>query len=281
MYLVLGGAKMPLEENAWRAVRDWLLTSGLRIAFIIIATLIAFRWLRVLRARLESLIAGATPAVDQAQRARTLARVIHSTILVALAIVAGLMILRELRLDITPLITGVGIAGVALGLGTQSLIRDVLGGFFILLEDQFAVGDSIQVGNIAGDVEKMTLRATFLRDLEGTLHVIPNSEMRIVSNRTKDWSRAVVNVNVAHKEGIGRVVTTLERIGRDFYQDEEFAPLLLEEPTISGVETFGDWTVTVRIMVKTKPGKQWDVARELRRRIKESFDREGITIGRG
>jgi small conductance mechanosensitive channel len=198
-----------------------------------------------------------------------------------MAIIAGLMILRELRLDITPLITGVGIAGVALGLGTQSLIRDVIGGFFILLEDQFAVGDSIQVGNITGDVEKMTLRATFLRDLEGALHIIPNGEIRIVSNRTKDWSRAVVNVGVAHKEGIGRVVAALGKIGRDFYRDKEFAPLLLEEPMISGVEALGDWTVTVQIMVKTKPGKQWDVARELRRRIKESFEQEGITIGRG
>jgi len=269
---------MLLGEEAWKAVRDWLLTSGLRIAFILVVSLIASRWLRVLRARLERLIAGAAPTEDEAQRARTLGGVIQSTTLVTMAIIAGLMILRELGLDIAPLIAGAGIAGVAVGLGAQSLIRDVIGGFFILLEDQFAVGDSIQVGNIAGGVEKMTLRATFLRDLEGTLHVVPIGEMRIVSNRTKDWSRAVVDLGVAYEEDIGSVVAALGEIGHDFYKDEVCAPLLLEEPTVSGVEALGDWAVTVRIMVKTKPGKQWDVARELRRRIKETFEQEGIEM---
>jgi small conductance mechanosensitive channel len=195
-----------------------------------------------------------------------------------MATIAGLMILRELGLDITPLIAGAGVAGVALGLGAQTLVRDVIGGFLILLEDQFAVGDTIQVGDIGGAVEKMTLRATFLRDMEGTLHVIPNGEMRIVSNLTKNWSRAMVDLGVAYEEDIGRVVAALGKIGQDIYQDKELAPLLLEEPTVTGVEALGDWAVTVRIMVKTKPGKQWDVARELRRRVKESFEREGIEM---
>jgi len=265
-------------EDVWQAIRNWLLTNGLHIAIIVLGVVVGSRFLRVLTARLEELIAGEMPTEDEAQRARTLTKVIRSTALVALMTVAGLMILRELGLDIAPLIAGVGVAGLALGLGAQTLIKDIIGGFFILLEDQFAVGDSIRVGDIAGGVEKMTLRATFLRDLEGTLHVIPNGEIRIVSNRTKNWSRAVVNVGVAYEEDIGRVMTALRNIGRDLYQDEKFAPLLLEEPTVSGVEALGDWAVTVRIMVKTKPGKQWDVARELRRRIKDSFEREGIEM---
>lgn len=269
---------MLLGDNFWQVIRDWLLTSGLRIAFILVVGLIASRWLRVLTARFEKLIAGAAPTEDEAQRASTLTWMIHNTVLVAMAIIAGLMILRELGLDIAPLIAGAGVVGVAVGLGAQTLIKDVIGGFFILLEDQFAVGDVIKVGDIAGGVEKMTLRATFLRDLEGTLHVIPNGEMRIVSNRSKDWSRAVVNLGVAYEEDIGRVMAALEKIGHDLYQDEELAPMLLEEPRVSGVEALGDWAVTVRIMVKTEPGKQWDVARELRRRIKESFEREGIEM---
>jgi small-conductance mechanosensitive channel len=269
---------MLLGENIGRAVWNWLLTSGLHIAIIALGALVGYRFLRVLTTRLENLIAGAAPTDEEAQRARTLARVIHDTALVAMAIIAGLMILRELGLDITPLIAGAGVAGVALGLGAQTLIRDIIGGFFILMEDQFAVGDSIQVGNIAGGVEKMTLRATFLRDLEGTLHVIPNGEIRIVSNRTKNWSRAMVDLGVAYEEDIGRVMAALGKIGHDLYQDEEFAPLLLEEPTVTGVEALGDWAVTVRIMAKTRPGKQWAVARELRRRIKESFEREGIEM---
>jgi small-conductance mechanosensitive channel len=265
-------------ENVWQMVRDWLLTNGLRITFIFAVSVIAFRWLKALRARLERLMAGAAPTEEQAQRAATLARVIHSTTLVIIVTIAGLMILRELGLDISPLIAGASVVGVAVGLGAQTLIKDIIGGLFILLEDQFAVGDAIQVGNIGGSVEKMTLRATSLRDLEGTLHVIPNGEMRIVSNRTKGWSRAIVDLGVAYEEDIGRVVAALGQIGRDLYQHEEFAPLLLEEPTVSGVEALGDWAVTVRIMVRTKPGKQWDVGRELRRRIKESFEREGIEM---
>jgi small-conductance mechanosensitive channel len=269
---------MPLGENAWQAIRDWLLTSGLHIVIIVLGGLVGFRSLRVLTARLERLIAGAVPTGEEAQRARTLARVIHSTALVTIVTIGGLMILRELGLDITPLIAGAGVAGVALGLGAQTVIRDVISGALIILEDQFAVGDSIRVGDIAGGVEQMTLRATFLRDLEGTLHVIPNGEIRIVSNLTKGWSRAMVDVGVAYEEDIGRVVDALGKIGHGLYRDEQFAPLLLEEPTVTGVEALGDWTVTVRIMVKTKPGKQWDVARELRRRIKESFEREGIEM---
>ena len=267
-----------MGENVWQVVQDWLLTSGLRIVIIALGCLVGYRSVRVLAARLESLIAGAAPTEDEAQRASTLTRVTRSTALVTIVITAGLMIMRELGLDITPLIAGASIVGVAVGLGAQTLIKDVIGGFFILLEDQFAVGDSIQVGSIAGGVEKMTLRATFLRDLEGTLHVVPNGEIRIVSNRTKDWSRAVVNLGVAYEEDIGRVMAALGKIGHGLYQDEEFAPLLLEEPTVSGVEALGDWAVTVRIMVKTKPGKQWNVARELRRRVKEAFEREGIEM---
>ena len=164
---------MLLGENIWQQLWDWLLTSGPRIVIIVLGGVIGYRSVRILAARLESLIAGAAPTEDEEQRARTLTRVIHSIALVAMAIIAGLMILQELGLDIAPLIAGAGVAGVALGLGAQTLIRDIIGGFFILLEDQFAMGDSIQVGNIAGGVEKMTLRATFLRDLEGTLHVIP------------------------------------------------------------------------------------------------------------
>jgi small-conductance mechanosensitive channel len=269
---------MPLGGNAWQMLRDWLLTSGLHIVIIVLGGLVGYRSLRVLATRLESLIAGAAPTSEEVQRASTLARVMHSTALVAMAIMGGLMILRELGLDITPLIAGAGVVGVALGLGAQTLIRDVIGGFFILLEDQFAVGDSIRVGNIAGAVEKMTLRATFLRDLQGALHVIPNGEIRIVSNLTKNWSRALVDLGVAYEEDIGRVVAALEKIGQELCQVEEFAPLILEDPTVTGVEALGDWAVTVRIMVKTKPGKQWEVARELRRRIKETFEREGIEM---
>ncbi len=269
---------MLLGQDFWQAIRDWLLTSGLRIVIIVVGSLVGYRFLRVLTTRFERLLAGAAPTDEEVQRAKTLTRVVHTTALVAMVTIAGLMVLRELGLDITPLIAGAGVAGVAIGLGAQTLIKDIIGGFFILLENQFAVDDVIEVGGIAGGVEKMTLRATFLRDLEGVLHVVPNGEIRIVSNRTKNWSRAKLDLGVAYEEDVGRAMAVLEEIGRDFYQDEQFRPLLLEEPTVSGLEALGDWTMTVRIMVKTKPGKQYDVARELRRRVKETFEREGIEM---
>jgi small conductance mechanosensitive channel len=267
-----------MRIDFWPAVQDWLLTSGLRIVVIVLGGIIGCRAVRILAARLESMIAGAAPTEDEEQRARTLTRVFRSTTLVIIVTIVVLMILVELGLDIGPLIAGAGIAGVALGLGAQTLISDVIGGFFILMEDQFAVGDGIKVGDIGGGVEKMTLRATFLRDLDGTLHVIPNGEIRIVSNLTKDWARARVDVGVAYEEDIGRALATLERIGRDLHQDEEFASSLLEEPKVSGPEALGDWSVTLRIMVKTEPGQKWTVLRELRRRVKETFEQEGIEM---
>jgi len=197
-----------MGEDFWEVVWNWLLTSGLRIVIIALGGIVGCRSVRILAARLESLIAGVAPTEDEAQRARTLARVVRSTALVIVVTVAGLMILVEVGLDIAPLIAGAGIAGVALGLGAQSLISDVIGGFFILMEDQFAVGDAIQVGSIGGGVEKMTLRATFLRDLEGTLHVIPNGEIRIVSNLTKGWvtggGERGRGLRGGHREGGGR-----------------------------------------------------------------------------
>jgi small conductance mechanosensitive channel len=198
--------------------------------------------------------------------------------LVLIALVAGTMILGELGLDIGPIIAGAGIVGLAVGFGAQTLVKDVISGFFILLENQFSVGDSIQIDDIGGGVEKMTLRATFLRDLEGTLHVIPNGEIRTLANKTKDWARAVVNVGVGYEANVDRVLAVLEDVGRQLSADETFGPVLLEEPTALGPLEFGDSAVTVRLMVKTRAGQQWGVGREMRRRIKEAFEQEGIEI---
>jgi small conductance mechanosensitive channel len=203
----------------------------------------------------------------------SLLRTVGTTLVV---IVALMMAFREIGLDITPLIAGAGVAGLAIGFGAQSLIKDVVAGFFILLEDQFHVGDVIQAAGVSGQVEQMTLRMTIVRDLQGTVHFIPNGEIKVASNLTKEWSRAVLEIGVGYEEDVDRVIAVLTEVGRSLADDEGFGKMLLEAPQVLGVEGLNDSQVTIRILAKTLPLKQWEVARELRRRIKARFDREGI-----
>jgi small-conductance mechanosensitive channel len=191
---------------------------------------------------------------------------------------ALLMLLSAFDVDISPLLASVGVAGLAVSLGAQTLIKDLIGGLLILLENQYAVGDTIQVGDVSGTVEQLTLRATCVRDIDGRLHVVPNGEVRIVANVTKDWSRALVDVGVAYEEDLDHALRVLEEVAEVFAQDPDFAPQLLEPPRVLGPLSLGDWAVTVRVMVKTQPGKQWGIARELRKRILAACEREGITL---
>ncbi len=263
-----------------QAIIVWLSTTGVRILIIILASLLGYYLLRLISRQLERLVKVEEYATvnEREQRVKTLTTILRRTGLVLIAAIAAVMILSELGLNVGPIIAGAGIAGLAIGFGAQTLVKDIISGFFILLENQFTIGDVISVGGISGGVEKMTLRATFLRDLEGTLHVIPNGKIRILSNKTKGWARAIVDVGVAYKEDVDRVLATLERIGQEMWHDEGCRPLLLEEPAVSGVEELGDSAMTLRIMVKTQPGKQWEVSRELRKRIKETFEEEEIEM---
>ena len=258
----------------------WLSTTGVRILIIILASLLGYYLLRVIGRQLERLVKVEEYATvnEREQRIKTLTTILRSAGLVLIAAIAAVMILSELGLDVGPIIAGAGIAGLAIGFGAQALVKDIISGFFILLENQFTIGDVISVGGISGGVEKMTLRATFLRDLEGTLHIIPNGEIRILSNKTRGWARAVVNLGIAYKEDVGRVLAVLEKIGQEMWQDETYRPFLLEEPAVSGVEELGDSAMTLRIMIKTQAGKQWEISRELRKRIKETFEEENIEM---
>lgn len=258
----------------------WLSTTGVRILIIILASLLGYYLLRVISRQLERLVGVEEYATlkEREQRVKTLTTILRGAGLVLIAAIAAVMILSELGINVAPLIAGAGIAGLAIGFGAQALVEDIISGFFILLENQFTIGDVISVGGISGGVEKMTLRATFLRDLEGTLHIIPNGEIRILSNKTRGWARAVVNLGIAYKEDVGRVLAVLEKIGQEMWQDEGYRPLLLEEPAVSGVEELGDSAMTLRIMIKTQAGKQWEISRELRKRIKETFEEENIEM---
>jgi small conductance mechanosensitive channel len=195
-----------------------------------------------------------------------------------LIVMAALLMLLSSFVDIAPLLASLGVAGLAVSLGAQTLIKDLIGGFLILVENQYAVGDVIQAGDVSGTVERLTLRATYVRDIDGRLHVVPNGEVRIVSNLTKDWSRALVDVGVAYEEDLDRVLRILEGVAQAFAEDADFGSYLLEPPQVLGPLSLGDWAITVRVLVKTQPGEQWGVARELQKRILATCEREGITL---
>jgi moderate conductance mechanosensitive channel len=258
----------------------WLRTSGLRILLVVAGSLLLARFLRVLADRIPRLVArGEALTVTEAEkRAHTMAGLLRTVGITILVVIALLMVLREFGLDITPLIAGAGVVGLAIGLGAQSLIRDVIAGFFILLEDQYHVGDVIQAAGVSGQVEQMTMRVTVVRDLQGTAHFIPNGEIKVASNLTKEWSRAVIEVGVGYEEDVDRVIALLAELCRIFAADPAFGKLVLEPPQVTGVEAFAESQVTIRLIAKTLPLKQWEVARELRRRIKARFDHEGVQI---
>jgi small conductance mechanosensitive channel len=186
------------------------------------------------------------------------------------------MVLSEFGMPVMPFITGAGIAGIALGLGAQNLVRDVIGGFFLILENQVRVGDVAIINGTGGSVEAINLRTIVLRDLRGAVHIFPNGGIQHVSNLTKEWSRCVIDLPVANEEDVDRVLAVLAEVGEKFCADPEFKPLIIGKLEVLGVEDISDVLITVRVAVKTLPLKQWIVGRELRRRIKGRFDQEGI-----
>jgi small-conductance mechanosensitive channel len=250
----------------------------IRIAWII---LIGFVVLKLIDSGLQRLrlifpATGGTGLARVEQRTKTLRHIIRSISKGTLIVVIALTISSELGFDIGPILASAGIAGLAVGFGAQSIVKDVISGFFILFEDQFGVGDIVQIGNLSGVVERMTLRSTVLRNLEGQVHVIPNGNIQTVSVLTKEWARAVVDVTVAHSADIAEVFGVLKKISLRLAQD--LPDQVLEPPMILGVEKLDETGVTIRLIVKTPPFKQFDVMREWRRRIKVEFDSAGIPL---
>jgi small conductance mechanosensitive channel len=212
------------------------------------------------------------------QRAQTMGSLLKSIITGILVAVFGTMILSELDVNIAPIIASAGILGLALGFGAQSLVKDFLSGIFMIFEDQYGVGDVVDVGEATGTVEAVTLRITRLRDLNGTVWYVPNGEILRVGNMSQNWSRAVIDVSVGYGEDLARVKRILLEIAVDLYHDDEFSELIIEEPEVTGVEMLAADSVNLRVLVKTLPLEQWAVGRELRQRIKARFDHEGIEI---
>ena len=217
--------------------------------------------------------------VEREKRVQTLVRVVSTVSGIGLGTLATLLILGQVGVNIWAGVAALGIMGVAVGFGTQHLIRDVINGFFIYLENQYNVGDVIRVGSIAGVVEELSLRRTILRDLDGARHVVPNGDIRTVSNLTQEWSRAHLNINVAYKEDLDRVMALMKKTWEEMTEDPDWGPFMISKtPWLLRVDEFGDSGITIKMVGETEPIKQWDVMGEYRRRVKRVFDKEGIEI---
>lgn len=263
------------------SIVPWLLAHGPRIVLII-----AGAWLlnKIARKLIEKTVRLAVRGEDfsspEAERKRedTLIHIFAVTLRVVILTLAALMLLQELGLMIGPMLAGAGIVGLAFGFGGQYLIRDVIAGLFIILENQYHIGDVIDFGGTAGLVEDISLRRTVLRDLDGTVHFVPHGEVKTVSNLSKSFSRVNLDIGVAYGSDIERVAATVDRVGRELAEDPGWRDLIISAPRFVRVQDLADSAVVVKVMGDTQPLKQWDVAGEVRRRILAAFAREGIEI---
>lgn len=213
------------------------------------------------------------------QRLEALGSILDSVLSVVVWSIAIFVILASIfGISLAPLLAGAGILGVALGFGAQDVVKDFLSGFFIIVEDQYGIGDIVDVGEATGTIESISLRTTRLRAVTGTVWHVPNGEIRRVGNMSQEWSRALLDIEVAYGADIDRVAEVMESVALEMARESEFRDLFLDDPQVWGVETLGSDSVAVRLVMKTKPGEQWPISREFRRRIKLAFDAEGIEI---
>ncbi len=261
-------------------IRLWLQNQGLTILLILIGTAAAwFLWKHTVR-----LIAGRIQALDDEEgsdldkRTATISRVLKSSGTIVILGTSLLMILTELGIPVAPMLASVGVFSLAAGMGAKTLVQDIISGLFVLIENQYTIDDVVEIGGVRGVVEKMTLRVTVVRDAAGAVHIIPNGEIRQVSNLTPDWSRAIVDVSITYDDDVDKAIRVLQEIGARAAQDEAVRDKLLETAVVTGVEGLDDWAVRLRIMVKTKPGEQWNVQRWLRRQIRLVFAQEGVEL---
>jgi moderate conductance mechanosensitive channel len=272
---------VPLDIGTNRHLaRDWLLGSGVRVLIIVTVAWLVLRVVVVITTRIERELSQGEglDVLERTKRAHTLGSLVHNLFAVLIGMSALLMVLRELGVDIVPMLTGAGIVGVALGFGAQWLVRDIIAGFFLILENQVRVGDVAAINGVGGVVEAVNLRTIVLRDSEGTVHVFQNGAIATLANRTKDYSYYVIDVNVNYSQDVDRVIEVLRATGQELEQDPVYRDLVLAPLEIWGVDAFLDTRVTIKIRIKTVPLKQWQVGRELRRRILRALEQHDIPL---
>ncbi len=259
----------------------WFKDGGINIIIVLFLTWLLTRYLdgiidRIIRRLVPR---GAfVSAEEERMREDTLIDIIQNFLRICLWIISGLAILYYLGVPMTPLLAGAGVFGVAIGLGSQSLVKDVINGLFIIVENQFRLGDIVSIGSHKGAVEGMTLRTTKLRALDGTLHYIPNAEIKVASNHSRDYSMIDMTMDVAYNTNIQDAETLINRIGEELANDLAFSDLILETPQFLRVQNLADFSVQLRILGKVLPKQKFIIEGELRKRLKEAFDKEGIEI---
>ncbi len=271
-------------DPTWEAIGAWFVEHGIRIIAIILVAWFVYKILGIIMPIFVRRYVSQKGKKRRTkgyieQRSKTLGRIVTQALGIFLLVIVLFMILSELGVDITPLLAGAGVAGIAIGFAAQNSIRDLIGGFVIMMEDHYNVGDVVKVADITGNVEELGLRRTVLRDLRGILHVIPNGEIRVSSNYTRSLSRAFFEVGVAYKEDLDRVMELVRTTWEEMAKDPEWKDKIISKtPWILRVEEFGDSGITIRAVGDTRPMQQWPVLGELRRRIKRVFDEEGVEI---
>ncbi len=264
---------------------DWKLfiNTGMRILLVLLFAWIIMMLVKRLLLHMEqhlikkSQVEGEPPS-ESAKRVETLTKLIRQAVYLLLVVTVILVVLKEIGLDIGPILAGAGILGLAIGFGGQNLVRDVISGFFIILENQVRVGDVAIINSTGGLVEAVNFRTIVLRDLSATVHIFPNGTISSLSNMTHTWSAYVFEIGVAYKEDTDRVVELLKEVGRQLREDTQFGPHITADLEIFGVNKFADSAVEIKGRIKTKPSQQWSTGREFLRRVKHSFDENNIEI---
>ncbi len=257
----------------------------MRIPIIIVGAFMAIRILNTIIEGFEKRISDHIKAKEKTmlpieieKRVQTVGNLLKKVIFVSIWLVAAMMVIKELGFDVKPILAGAGIIGLAVSFGAQNLVRDIISGLFIIIENQIRVGDVAIINGTGGLVEAINLRTTVLRGLDGTVHIFPNGTINTLSNMTHEYSYYVFDIGVAYKEDVDRVMEILKEIGNEIMQDEYYRSLIIEPLEIWGVDKFADSAVIIKARIKTLPIKQWEVGREINRRIKKRFDKEGIEI---
>ncbi len=278
--LQLDAQDIPGLLQGWRTDGMNFLRHDLpKLLLVMLGAFVLIRVLRAITGKIAEIKEQRFAQGLRAQQVRTLAQVINSVGVFAILFVAGLQALSLLGLNLGPLLASAGIAGLAIGFGAQTLVKDWINGFFILFEDQFNIGDTVRTSGVKGVVEEMSLRRTVLRDDDGTLHMVPNSQITILSNMTRDWAQFTLRVTVAYSEPSDKIVALLEQIGEDVRHDPTFAPDMVADIQVPGIDKVGNGEAEYLMLIKTRPNKQWGVSRELRKRIKDKFLAEKIPSG--
>ncbi|MEL1242033.1 mechanosensitive ion channel family protein [Flavobacterium flavipallidum] len=259
----------------------WLLTSGIKIIFIIS---IAFFLNKILIRFIEKAVRIAvrpdkySSKEAEEKRENTLIQIFATSSKIAILCISSLMVLEEFGIEIGPILAAAGIVGLAFGFGGQYLIRDIISGLFIILENQYRVGDIVNLDLASGKVEQISLRKTTLRDIDGTVHHIPHGEVKRVSNLSNEFSRININVGVSYNSDIEHVISTINKIGNDLANDPQWKEFIIQPPQFLRIDEFADSSIVLKILGESLPDKKWDLTGELRKRIKITFDKEGIEI---